>query len=254
MFIMAKESYICFSFIIFTSMTKPLKVIIVEDDLTHRLNAEMLCEQLGHEVKDCFNNSYDALAQILRHKPDLLLVDIELDENTSGLVLIEEVLKHYAPMIILTTSYAESSYVEQALQLGVSQYLVKPLDANNLDVNIQMAQLKNKPASTEKDAVLLKTAMGFDRVLFADIYFLETDGNRYCVIHTKSKTYRDRTTLTELLQKLPSKDFLRIHKSYAVRFGAIKSLHHDQQSICLINDQTLPLGEKYKALLLEKLK
>lgn len=235
-------------------MTKPLKVIIVEDDLTHRLNAELLCEQLGHEVKGCYNNSYDALAHILRHKPELLLVDIELEENTNGLVLIEEVFKHYAPMIILTTAFAESSYVEQAIKLGVSQYLVKPLDASNLDVNIKMAQLKNQPSATEKEALLLKTAMGFDRVLFAEIDFLETDGNRYCVIHTKTKTYRDRTTLTELLQQLPSKDFLRIHKSFAVRLGAIKSLHNDQQSICLTNGQTLPLGEKYKILLLEKLK
>jgi DNA-binding LytR/AlgR family response regulator len=235
-------------------MTKPLKVIIVEDDLTHRLNAELLCEQLGHEVKGCFNNSYDALAQILRHKPDLILVDIELEENTNGLVLIEEIFKHYAPMIILTTAYIESSYVEQAIKLGISQYLVKPLDINNLGVNIKIAQAKNKQLAPIQDALLLKTAMGADRVLFADIDFLETDGNRYCVIHTKSKTYCDRTTLTELLQKLPSKDFLRIHKSFAVRLGALKSLHNDQQSICLINGQILPLGEKYKSLLLEKLK
>ncbi|MBZ0243444.1 MAG: response regulator transcription factor [Bacteroidales bacterium] len=232
----------------------PLKVIIIEDDLTHRLNAEMLCEQLGHKVKGCFNNTYDALAQILRHRPDLLLVDIELDENTNGLILIEEVLQHYSPLILVTTSFTENDYIKQALKLGISQYLVKPLDINNLDANIKMALLKDSQQEKLKDALLLKTAMGSDRVLFEDIDFLETDGNRYCLIHAKNKTYRERTTLAALLQKLPCNDFIRVHKSFAFRFGALKSLHNNQKSITLLNGKVLPLGEKYKPLLMEKLK
>ncbi|MBQ6822662.1 MAG: response regulator, partial [Bacteroidales bacterium] len=106
-----------------------LKTIVVEDERLPRLSLLAKLEehrQLLDVVDDC--DSYEAaLESILRHRPDLLFLDIQLGGRDS-ISLLEE-LRHTIPLpyVIFTTAYSDREYLMSAIKLSAVDYLLKPV-------------------------------------------------------------------------------------------------------------------------------
>ena len=75
-----------------------------------------------------------------------------------------------------------------------------------------------------------------------DILYLEVTGN-YVELHTKYKKYTILSSLTSIMEKLPKKEFYRVHKSFAI--GMKKILHIRLDTIHLEGGGTIPLGRSY---------
>ena len=113
---------------------KNYRAIIVEDERLPRLS---LLQKLGTyhpdiEVVECCESYETAFTAILRHRPDILFLDIQLQGHTS-LELLRE-LKEAIPLphIIFTTAYSNSEYLLEAIRFAAADYLLKPVDVSDL--------------------------------------------------------------------------------------------------------------------------
>ena len=89
------------------------------------------------------------------------------------------------------------------------------------------------------------------RVKIKDIRYIHADGN-YCYLFTNKKKYAIKLSLTRLMNRLPNKEFLRIHKSYIVQLKVINKIDLGSNSLCL-EDTHIPIGRVYRSELIETL-
>lgn len=106
---------------------------------------------------------------------------------------------------------------------------------------------RESAALPEERLQTLVVSKGSARVLLAveDIICVSANGN-YLHIHTQMQSYLLRATLKQMSQQLPSRQFVRIHRSHLVRLDAISSVSSVQAQVNLNNGMSLPLGLSYK--------
>ena len=113
--------------------------VVVADD--NRSMAELLAtnmRRLGHRVLAIGWNGREAVTLVLKHRPDLLVMDVEMP-HLDGINAAREILSQVTMPIVLSTGRSDESTVERALDLNVVSYLVKPYSPAQLRVAIQMA-------------------------------------------------------------------------------------------------------------------
>lgn len=110
------------------------KVLLVDDEplITIGLQALLDWEDDGFEIVSRAESGEEALTYLKEHPVDLLITDILMGEM-SGLDLIEEA-KKIQPKVkcIILTGYQEFKYIKHGLLLGIENYLVKPVDEEEL--------------------------------------------------------------------------------------------------------------------------
>ena len=102
-----------------------------------------------------------------------------------------------------------------------------------------------------KDLIFIRTNNLINKVKLADINWIHADGN-YCYIHTRSRRFVVKISLKRLSFKLTSNQFIRVHKSYVIRIGAIDKIDTNQ-NIVYVGGQQIPVGRAFKVELLKKL-
>ena len=106
-----------------------MKAVVVEDEL---LIKEGLCRLLNKmfpeiEVAGVAGNGQEGLASIEKNKPDLVITDIKMP-GMDGLEMLSKVRDlGMAPKVIILTAYSEFTYAQQAVKLGVYDYIIKPV-------------------------------------------------------------------------------------------------------------------------------
>lgn len=103
-----------------------LKIYIVDDEI---MAIKYLCYILDHinldyQLAGYETNSVKALSEIIRLRPDVVFLDIDMPVM-SGLELAEQVLKKLSIKIFMLTSYRDFDYVKKGMQIGVTDYLLK---------------------------------------------------------------------------------------------------------------------------------
>ncbi len=133
-------------------MDDPITVLVVDDERDHADGIAESLEKLNVKTITIYN-SKDAL-EILRNKRvDVVITDLKLDDSLDGLVILEEAKKHNpGTEIILITAYATIETCKQALRRGAYDYLVKPIDIDQLRTLVERAgQKASLNCSREKE-------------------------------------------------------------------------------------------------------
>lgn len=109
------------------------KVLVVEDEKRIRrgLIYRTDWKALGCSVPLEAANGREGLHQILEHRPDIVITDVKMPLK-DGITMLSEGLEHYSFESIIISGYDEFSYAQTALRLGVTDYLLKPIDLNSL--------------------------------------------------------------------------------------------------------------------------
>jgi Response regulator containing CheY-like receiver domain and AraC-type DNA-binding domain len=111
-----------------------LKLMIADDEQLFReaLRKSVPWEELGYEVCCEAENGNDALRKIHEHRPHVALVDINMP-FLDGMALAAEIKENNLNVsIIIVTGYEEFTYARQAIELGVENYLLKPVEEEQL--------------------------------------------------------------------------------------------------------------------------
>ena len=239
-------------------MKKILDCIIVDDDDMSITILESLITKTDFlNLKGKFSSAIDAASYLNKETVDLLYLDVEMPEMT-GLELLSTLT--IKPQIILTTS--NSKYALDAFEYDVTDYLLKPIAnyarflkaSNKAKENYQkgigtLSEQNNegkigvdKCLFVKVDSVLVK--IDFDMLLWVEAY------GDYVKIYTDKKMHLVYTTLRAVEDKLPTNEFMRVHRSYIIRLDKIVNI--DQGSL-LIKDKIVPVSNTYKTKLMERL-
>ena len=219
---------------------RKLKAIVVEDERLPRLSLLAKLEDFRHsvEVVDACDNYDSALMSILRHRPDLLFLDIQL-QGCDSIQLLEE-LKQTIPLpyVIFTTAYSDRKYLMSAIKLSAVDYLLKPIDKGELAHAIAKAADRAVVETTAVPSMPLNLSLrsvnGKIFVSAADIAYIKADGNYACIYTFHGQDLILENLLT-LEQRLPAGTFVRVDRSTIVNLQRVYRLNHQQHTCVLLS-------------------
>lgn len=163
------------------------KIIIVEDDEITSLNLNLSLQKQGYSVVALCDNIVQAKNKIQTHSPDVVIIDISLQESNDGIELAKTLRKEHNIPFIYLTSYSDDDIIAQAKLTEPYGYIVKPFDPSSLHATIQMALFKFQVENERKEDMhtlsvdkvnlekLLYSKRSSDKpvVLFGDDYHLD---------------------------------------------------------------------------------
>ncbi len=120
-------------------MDKKLKILIVEDELLIAANMEEILAAHGHTVVEICPTAGKAVIAYTKHNPDLMLLDIKLQDNGSGIELSEKLRKYSSIPIIFVTANSDEKTLQSALKTNPYGYLIKPVNEKDLLMAISIA-------------------------------------------------------------------------------------------------------------------
>jgi len=118
------------------------RIFIVEDDDIIAKTTEWRIKKMGYEVCGRAVDGKDALEQIARIRPEIVLMDISLSSQPDGITIAEEIRKMYDVAIVYLTSRTDEETLARAKNTQPNAYLVKPFDDKDLRVAITLASGK----------------------------------------------------------------------------------------------------------------
>ncbi|WP_343637090.1 response regulator transcription factor [Fluviicola sp.] len=223
-----------------------MKILIVEDE---PFAAEELQEKLEKlekpvvEVTGIAESYEEALELIRRNKPQLVLVDIELKGELTGIDLSEELQKQGIPFLYLT-GLEELDVYYKAEKTGSLKFLSKPIDRYNL----RNALLEAEKAITDEKKETLRfftVKAGIRKSLHPDQVAYLKGGRSYCEIHFMDRSKWDISlNLGKVAEQIDHPDFIRIHKSFFVNKKHIE--HIAANSVRLTTGIDLNISLTYK--------
>ncbi|MEX0608331.1 MAG: response regulator [Balneolaceae bacterium] len=115
-----------------------MKVLIVEDDTVLSLLISRMIERLGYTVTGVVSKGREAVTKIKQLKPDLILMDIMLEDDLDGINAIYEVREESinTPVIFITGN-SDPYNKDRAKETKYIDYLIKPITFNELTLSIE---------------------------------------------------------------------------------------------------------------------
>ena len=151
-----------------------IKILVVENEPLIARDLKMSLERLGYEVSAVVATYQDALSKAHQARPDLALMDINIDGNKDGIQTAKALKLHYDIPIIFLTSLRELETVQKAKESDPFGYLVKPFRADDLQTSIEIALHNHqKTAKLQGNLDKLSNAM---HMLETAIIILDSDG------------------------------------------------------------------------------
>lgn len=145
------------------------KIIIVEDDEITSLNLNMSLQKQGYSVVALCDNISQAKNKIATHRPDVVIVDISLQESSDGIDLARHIRENENIPFIFLTSYSDDDIISQAKLTEPYGYIVKPFDPASLHATIQMALFKYDLEKQRKESIdsLKVDKLNLEKLLYA---------------------------------------------------------------------------------------
>jgi DNA-binding LytR/AlgR family response regulator len=202
------------------------------------------CLELIGECSDAMK----AIETIRNHKVDLMFLDIQMPQIT-GIEFLKT-LKN-PPQVIITTAYRD--YAIEGFELDVVDYLLKPITFERFLKSVnKYFQVSGKDDSFQEEPpvtnpqgelhIYVKENKRMVKINLHDILYIE-GLSEYVRIYTHARKIVTKTSMTNMEEKLPGNEFLRIHKSYIVALPKIDAF----TSVSIeIEGKELPVGRSYK--------
>jgi len=222
-----------------------IKCIIVDDEPLAISLLEHYVEKTPFlELVFSTENPILALEYLQKNDSDLIFLDIQMPELT-GINFMKIVGSDQK--YILTTAYSE--YALEGYEHNVVDYLLKPISFERFQKSVLKVQERFSFPQEENTHFFVKSSGQRHRIGFNEILYLESIKD-YVNIRTENDEFIVLDTLKSMESQL-SERFVRIHKSFIVNLDKIKSIGAKK---VILPEYEIPIGESYRAGLLDKLK
>ena len=232
-----------------------MKTIIIEDKAYIRkalLNLLKLTETDVQIVGEC-ESVKDAVIVANACKPDLIFLDINLLDGTAFDFLAQTV--HLNFKVIFTTAYEE--YALQALKIGAVDYLLKPVDIDELKIALE--KVKNLPVKEQRQQIdtvkkiwnkengklILSLQDSFQVIDLDELMYCESDKGYTSFYSSNGEKHMASKTLKEFEERLSDANFTRPHQSFMVNLKFIDR-YEKSGAIYLKNGNKIPVSSRKK--------
>lgn len=244
-----------------------ITAIIVDDEPYSCESLAILLERYCLDVKvlDICYSAASALKSINEQKPQLLFLDIEMP-HMNGFEMLEK-LPEINFGLIFTTSYDQ--YAIKAIRFSALDYLLKPIDQDDLRKAVQKAVNSHCHVSEQQIKILLQklnqptiainkiaipTMEGLQMIFVDSIISCTADRNYTVIMLKNGKKMIASRTLKELEEMLEDYSFVRVHHSYVVNLNEVdKYIRGEGGYLLMSNGTCIDVSRSRKELLLKKL-
>jgi len=249
----------------------PLNALIVDDEEYSRKSLYFLLQENCPEVAvGGLATSVEEARKIIEQQSfDLVFLDIAMPKE-NGFELLPTLQTQNILVVFIT---AFDQYALKALKASAVDYLLKPIDINELKTAVEKSIVRKKENSTSQqniaplntllenlsnktriDKITLPHAHGFHVIDTLNIIYIEADSN-YSVFHLMDEGKLVISKPLKEFEDILNTDFVRIHKSAIVNLKYIKSYSNKHGSeVHLMNDIILPVSRRRAAEFQDKLK
>ncbi len=250
-----------------------IRTIIAEDQADARNGLKLLLDKMSDfDIVAQAKNGVEAIEQVNEHKPDLLLLDIQMP-GANGFEVLYSLDEAIIPNVMFITAYDEFAF--KAFEVNAIDYLLKPYSNDRLEIALEKAKksfiTQSLPKSIHEIKRLIRfyaeqkisdkesshiTEMSSGRfiikelgkiniVYFSDLIWVEAF-DYYSKLHTKKGIFLIRKPLKEIEKELPSA-FARIHRSFIVRLDQVTQIRNETYGgiIILKNNKTLSVSSRF---------
>ena len=240
-----------------------MKAILIDDEHDALEMLEWIIKKQTPEVEiiALCNSALDGLEKINALKPDLVFLDIEMPQ-LNGFDLLERLGK-YDFEVIFTTAY--NQFAIKALKICALDYLLKPVDGEELKATIRKAVSRKQKNSSEQLEMLMNyfkpekpklrrvALTAADHLIFVDtndIIYCESDSN-YTSFYLKKDDKVEKVVISKTLKDveeiLEGADFFRIHASFLINMKHVsKFTRGDGGYVVMSNNQHITVSRKKK--------
>jgi len=229
--------------------------LVADDEPIARTGMRRLIEQVPFfRLAGMARDAAQVSQLLLQNNIQLLFLDIQMP-GISGIELVKQ-LPH-PPKVIFTTAYPE--YAIEGYDLDVLDYLLKPITlprflkaANRAKEYFYLAGQPTNAltASTDSSYIFVKTNRQLQKIMIAEILFIEAMLN-YVIIHTLTQKVITYASIKSMQENLPAHLFMKIHKSFLVALSKIQSVQGNELTV---GTHRLPISRIHKEALLNALK
>ena len=237
-----------------------LRAVLIDDDES---NLSSLSEKIFNHCKKIqviarCESAEDGISAIDKLKPDLVFLDIEMPEM-NGFVMLQHLTYKEFDLIFVT---AYDHYAIKAIRSCALDYLVKPVDIDELKKAVAKAEEKRQKFSSSSQLDLLiehlqkkqpklltvPTSDGLKFINIEEIIYLEADNN-YSNIHlVNDQIFLVSRTLKDFEDLLPGDTFIRIHNSSIInKFFVDKYIRGEGGQVVMCNGNVLDVSKRKKS-------
>ncbi len=224
-----------------------IRAIAIDDEPLALQIISHFCNQIDFvSLEKTFTQQNEALKHLKKFPVDLIFLDIQMP-NKNGIDFYK--LLENDVMVIFTTAHSE--FAVEGFNVNATDYLLKPFSFERFKVASQKAQneFQSKNNTSVQTHLMIRADYKLYRIEFDDILLLEGLDD-YIKIHLKNKTkIVARTSMKNILEKLPETKFIRVHRSFIIPVNKVKTI---QNKVIQIDDFSVPIGETYKDEILKR--
>jgi two-component system LytT family response regulator len=246
--------------------SRVIRVAIVDDEqLARTILRELLAPHADIEIVAECANGFEAVKKVAEHKPDLLLLDVQMPKLDGFDVL--ELLPQPVPVIFVT---AYDSFAIRAFEVHAVDYLLKPFGAERLAESLDRARARLRASETPPVKELVSAARAahtpLGRILIrdrADVHVIPVEKidyveaqDDYVAVKAGGRSLLKEQTLSDLEALLDPSRFVRIHRRYLLNLTRLAKIEQSvtESRVAILQDGTeLPISRTGYARLRELL-
>jgi len=239
------------------------KILIVEDELYIRKGLIAMVNSLEKDIViigEC-ESVKEAVVVAKATQPDLIFLDINLTDGNAFDFL--EQTQELNFQVVFITAYEQ--YALQALKNGAVDYILKPVDIDELELAIdkaiamepllqkeQFSIVKNQMIENKKEKLVLRLQEGLQVIDFKSLVYCKSDKGYTSFFMSDGKSYIASKPLKEFEGQLPIKNFMRTHQSYIVNMDYVD--RYDKNGyIFLKSGKQIPVASRRKDEFIDRL-
>ncbi|MCL3781930.1 response regulator [Prolixibacteraceae bacterium JC049] len=251
----------------FKANTMAINAIIIDDEKNNRENLAHLLKQYCPMVSVLGEaaSAAEGVELISILKPQLIFLDIEMPHQNGFDML--DTIQHNQFEVIFVTAY--DHYALKAIKVNALDYILKPIDINELKNAVNKATLRienqqwhwhkeliqNMTSNNGSTRIALTTQDQIEMVFVKDIIRCQGERNYTHVFLSDNTSRLISKPLSELEELLTEHQFMRVHKSHLINFNAISAfVKNDGGYIKMIDDSSVPVSRRKKELIIQCLK
>ena len=210
-----------------------MNIIIIEDEKPAARLLKRRIEKLGYEILEMLHSVEESIDWLKNNpQPDLIFLDIQLSDGIS-FQIFDEV--NVTSAIIFTTAYDE--YVLKAFKLNSIDYLLKPVDENELafalekfekqhEVKFNFSEIKNlfNKNKSYKERFTTKIGHSIKMLTTEEVEIFYSENKATYAFTKDGKNYLLDYTLDKMEELIDPKKFFRINRSQIIKIDAIKEI------------------------------
>lgn len=224
----------------------PLRVLIADDEPLVRAQLRRL---LGDHDVDIVGECADGesvLREVQQHRPDALLLDIQMP-RLDGLEVARRLVGEHRPWMVFVTAYEEHAI--EALRANAVDYLLKPIEPAALAAALGRVRERVARSRAPITRLTLRGRSGLTVLDLATVDRFLADGN-YVTAYAAGRAHTVRRTLASLEAQLDPRRFARVHRSAIVNLGTVREVQpwfRGEYVAVLTSGAKVRIGASYRA-------